>query len=105
MTPPVKRYDIRSHGNGFPPDVYERAAGVWVSGADYDVLAAQMAGLRADAERYRWLRAHRPVLLLTGFFGNGCMNKNIHEVDATIDAKLALPAPPAATTHKSGLRP
>jgi hypothetical protein len=48
MTPPVKRYDIRSHGNGFPPDVYERAAGVWVSGADYDALAAQMAVVEAE---------------------------------------------------------
>jgi hypothetical protein len=42
-----------------------------------------------DAARYRWLRDKRSVLLLTGFFGNGCVNRYVHEVDATIDAAIA----------------
>jgi hypothetical protein len=41
-----------------------------------------------DAKRYRWLRENRPVLLITGFFGNGCVNRRIEEVDHEIDAAL-----------------
>lgn len=42
-----------------------------------------------DAERYQWLKENRPVLLMTGFFGNGCINRTIGEVDAAIDAARA----------------
>lgn len=42
-----------------------------------------------DAARYRWLRDKRPVLLLTGFFGNGCVNRELHEVDAAIDTAMS----------------
>jgi len=42
-----------------------------------------------DAARYRWLRKDREVLLLTGFFGNGCINRTIEEVDTHIDAAIA----------------
>ncbi len=55
-------------------------------------LEAELAGqrrqaekLRRDAERYRWLCENRDVLLLTGFFGNGCINRTIDEVHAAID--------------------
>lgn len=44
-----------------------------------------------DAARYRWLREHRDVLLLTGFFGNGCINRTLGEVDAEIDAAMKTP--------------
>lgn len=40
---------------------------------------------REDAERYRWLCKKREVMLLTAFFGNGCINRTIAEVDAVID--------------------
>jgi regulator of replication initiation timing len=51
-------------------------------------LKAEVEKLRADAERYQWLRKNRGVLLLTGFFGNGCINRDIAEVDAAIDAAM-----------------
>ena len=47
----------------------------------------ELARLRTDAARYRWLREHREVLLLTGFFGNGCINRTIDEVDTAIDTE------------------
>ena len=49
----------------------------------------QCAELLTDAERYRWLRENRNVLLLTGFFGNGCTNRTIDEVDSMIDQAIA----------------
>jgi hypothetical protein len=49
---------------------------------------AEAERLRADAERYQHLRSERPTLLITGFFGNGCVNRTIEEVDAAIDAAL-----------------
>jgi len=51
----------------------------------------ELAQLEKDAARYRWLREHRDVLLVTGFFGNGCVNRTIGEVDAEIDAALMMP--------------
>lgn len=42
-----------------------------------------------DAARYRWLREHRDVTLLTAFFGNGCVNKYRYDIDAHIDAALS----------------
>ena len=47
--------------------------------------------MRKDAARYNWLRENRPILLLTGFFGNGCINRTIDEIDAEIDSKLTTP--------------
>lgn len=41
------------------------------------------------AARYEWLREKRAVLLITGFFGNGCINRTIEEVDDAIDAAIA----------------
>ena len=52
-------------------------------------LEQQLAEARKDADRYQWLRKDRPVLLLTGYFGNGCVNRTIVEVDAAIDAAIA----------------
>lgn len=43
-------------------------------------------GYRVDAERYRRLRDQRQTMLIVGFFGNGCVNRTIEEVDAAIDA-------------------
>ena len=37
---------------------YTWAYGDVVSANDYDALLADNAALRADAERYRWLKAH-----------------------------------------------
>jgi hypothetical protein len=115
MTPPVKRYDIRSHGNGFPPDVYERAAGVWVSGADYDALAAQMAGLRAERDDYRQRWTDTSIALRALACQPHAPNDHMTACDRTMgdshpctctanDARVmlaaVLPAPPAATTVK-----
>ena len=52
-------------------------------------LAEQVARMAKDAARYRWLRENRNVLLLTGFFGNGCINRTVDEVDAQIDVHLS----------------
>ncbi len=38
-----------------------------------------------EAARYRWLKENRDVMLLTSFFGNGCINRSLEEVDAAID--------------------
>lgn len=52
-------------------------------------LTAERDALRVDAERYRWLRADRKTTLIVSFFGNGCINRTIEEVDAVIDAARA----------------
>lgn len=44
----------------------------------------------ADAKRYRWLKKKREVLLLCAFFGNGCVNRSISEVDEQIDEFIAV---------------
>lgn len=52
-----------------------------------------------DAYRYNWLKNNRAVLLITGFFGNGCVNKTITDVDTAIDtAMAAAPQPPKEST-------
>ena len=51
-------------------------------------LTRELEEARKDAARYRCLKQTRPVLLLTGFFGNGCVNRTIDEVDAAIDAAI-----------------
>lgn len=43
--------------------------------------------LVSDALRYRWLKENRSTLLVTGFFGNGCINKGVDDVDAEIDSR------------------
>ncbi|MEF9875152.1 MAG: hypothetical protein RR778_15775 [Glutamicibacter sp.] len=43
-------------------------------------------GQEQDAIRWRWLIENRPVLLITGFFGNGCVNRSMAEVEALIDS-------------------
>ena len=48
-------------------------------------LLADLDAARVDAERYRKLITHRPVLLVTGFFGNGCVNYTIKDAIAAID--------------------
>lgn len=45
-------------------------------------------GDSVDALRYRWLRANRDAMLLTSFFGYGCVNRSIFEVDAAIDEAI-----------------
>lgn len=52
-------------------------------------LTAERDALRVDAERYRWLRADRETTLIVSFFGNGCINRTIEDVDAAIDAARA----------------
>jgi hypothetical protein len=51
----------------------------------------QLAEMRADAVRYRWLREHRDVSLITDFFGNGCVNKTVEMVDAATTTPLSPP--------------
>jgi len=51
-----------------------------------------------EAARYRWLKENRDVMLLTSFFGNGCINRTIEEVDAAIDDAMT------ANVEVSGLR-
>ena len=41
-----------------------------------------------DAARYRWLRENRDVMLVTSFFGNGCINRTVEEVDSAIDSAM-----------------
>ena len=41
-----------------------------------------------DAARYRWLRENRDVMLMTSFFGNGCINRTVEEVDSAIDSAM-----------------
>jgi hypothetical protein len=41
-----------------------------------------------DAARYRWLRENHDVMLVTNFFGNGCINRTVEEVDAAIDSAM-----------------
>lgn len=48
-----------------------------------------------DAERYRWLKAKRETLLITGLFGNGCINKTVADVEAVIDHHLGATKQPA----------
>ena len=55
---------------------------------EIDALKAENEKLRKDAERYLWLRENRMVSLLVIFFGNGCINRDIKEVDAAIDAAM-----------------
>lgn len=43
---------------------------------------------KIDAARYRWLRENRDVMLVTSFFGNGCINRTVEEVDAAIDSAM-----------------
>lgn len=44
---------------------------------------------RKDAKRYRWLCRNKSVTLLTGFFGNGCVNKSFSDMESVIDESLA----------------
>lgn len=44
--------------------------------------------LRKDAARWKWWRTNRHVTLVTAFFGNGCINRNVEEAEAIIDAVL-----------------
>jgi len=58
---------------------------------DVAELKAENEELWKDAERYRWLRENKRVSLLVTFFGTGCINRNITEVDSAIDAAMTAP--------------
>jgi len=62
-------------GTGVPPNV-----------TSAPIIPADVA---KDAAMYRFLVTNRPVLLLTGFFGNGCTNKTIEDVEAAINKSLS----------------
>ena len=47
---------------------------------------AELDALVRDADRWRTIVQQRPVLLITGFFGNGCVNRTIEDVERAIDA-------------------
>jgi hypothetical protein len=129
MTPPVKRYIVNGYeydidyADGSYCHVDDWPDGPLVKASDYDALAAQMAGLRADAERYRWLQGCREVA-----FKRDCLStetrmassiplgdslniavdywlnkskesaERLEGLRTALDA--ALPAPPAATTSE-----
>lgn len=74
-------------------DIYEFARAIEVAATApllerIAQLERELDEARKDAERYRCLKQKRPVLLLTGFFGNGCINCTLDEVDAAIDAAM-----------------
>jgi hypothetical protein len=104
MTPPVKRYIVNGYeydidyADGSYCHVDDWPDGPLVKASDYDALAAQMAGLRADAERYRFIREwacrdEQPFIAVP---------TSPSHCDELIDAAMAatLPAPPAATTSE-----
>lgn len=66
---------------------------------DIEPAAPAAPAVDADGARYRWLRANRDVLLLTGFFGNGCVNRSILEVDTAIDTAIAAQAAAKGASH------
>jgi hypothetical protein len=65
----------------------------------YQQQIAELEAAEKDAARYRWLKAKRDVLLLTGFFGNACLNRTIEEVDALIDSALTKQELPPMPTN------
>jgi hypothetical protein len=70
-----------------------------LSAKDAERFAAFMGECFADledAERWRQLKKDRAVLLVTGYFGNGCVNRTVDDVEAVIDA---------ARTHQKEIGP
>lgn len=57
--------------------------------AEVEALTAANAALLADAERWRQHKKDRPVLLVTGYFGDGRMNRSVCDVEALLDAAIA----------------
>lgn len=53
--------------------------------------SAALEAVRADAERWRQHKKDRPVLLVTGYFGNGT-NRRVEDVEALLDADRAAQA-------------
>ena len=51
-------------------------------------LLDHIAKLEKDAGRYRFLCEKYDVSLLTTFFGNGCINKKIDDVNRAIDTAM-----------------
>jgi hypothetical protein len=106
MTPPVKRIKITWRDGAYYVSEPAWDGGEVVPASDYDALAAQMAGLRADAERYRWLSVHANKGIGGGWaefsFKTTLPKPFVYSVEELLDAAMAaaLPAPPAATTVK-----
>ena len=59
----------------------------YIAAEDYDALLAELDALRADAERYRWLRGNGGDYRVTETdgFGSYCL-KYDYDLDAAIDA-------------------
>jgi len=88
---------IEAYDSAYPGSMSQREDGSFIRREDADSLAGALLALvksgdraaedlqdalteaNKDAARYRWLRENRDVLLLTGFFGNGCINRTISE--------------------------
>ena len=51
-------------------------------------LLDHIAQLEKDAARWRFLCEKYDVSLLTTFFGNGCINKKIDDVNRAIDTAM-----------------
>lgn len=69
-------------------EIERLAREAWTWSKACETATKQLETTRFDAKRYCWLRENRDVLLITGFFGNGCINRTIDEVDAAIDAAM-----------------
>ena len=57
-------------------------------GSEIRQLVDRIAKLEKDAGRYRFLCEKYDVSLLTTFFGNGCINKKIDDVNRAIDTAM-----------------
>lgn len=42
-----------------------------------------------EAKRYQWLKDHYSTTLIIAFFGNGCINKTMADVENVIDKNLS----------------
>jgi outer membrane murein-binding lipoprotein Lpp len=58
-----------------------------------DALQLRCEAADRDADRYRLLKEIRGVSLITSFFGNGCINKTMSDVEETLDAAISKETP------------
>lgn len=77
---------------GMALDHLEEAAGLLLHLASALRQVAQEK--ERDAQRYRWLRDMRSVAVDTTLHGNGCRTHTAQELDAAIDAAMALSPTP-----------
>jgi hypothetical protein len=79
----VERFDPYSRDDD--ADMWPSSEGLYVSFADYHALQLQMEGLKADAERWRWMRK-RYAMGEDTYFAESCPNTE-DGIDAEVDAR------------------